>query len=47
MKEVQLYHPKLQQTYVAPSESAAAVLKKSGWTDKIPASAKDDEKKEA
>lgn len=34
MAEVVLYHPKTEETYVAPSERSAEVLKKSGWTEK-------------
>lgn len=46
MATVQLYHPKTHDTYTAPSESAAAVLEKSGWTRDVPKS-RQDEKKEA
>lgn len=46
MAEVLLYHPKTHETYTAPSESAAAVLEKSGWTKDVPKS-RQDEKKEA
>jgi hypothetical protein len=42
MADAQLYHPKTKDLYTAPSEAAAEVLKKSGWTTEIPK-----EKKEA
>lgn len=46
MAEVQLYHPKTHETYVAPNEDVAAVLEKSGWTTDVPKS-RQEEKKEA
>lgn len=46
MANVTLYHPELKETTSVP-EQAVPVLKKSGWTTRVPKDKQPDETKES
>lgn len=46
MADVTLYHPELKETKTVPEQSVP-VLKKSGWTTRVPKDKQPDEAKES